>query len=129
MPGSIDFKYDAAKDIVIAIPKWRIATKQDCDVWYHQWASYLAKYGRKVDCVVLLDDFHVDPAIAPAWGEYRAKLNIDYFRHSYRVHADPTVKLFVKTSGVRFNAASGEAPTVEDAIEGILEARRQAAAH
>ena len=126
MPGTIDFRYDAANDIVIATPKWMIESKADCEVWFRQWEDYLSKYGHKVDCVVVLDDFHVDARIAAAWGEYRAKLNNTYFRHSYRVHADPTVKLFIQTSGVRFNAAAGEAPTVEDAVEGILDARKKA---
>jgi hypothetical protein len=125
MPGTIDFKYDAASDIVIATPKWKIVTKEDCQVWFNQWASYLSRYKRKVDCVVMLDDFHVDPSIASAWGEYRAKLNINYFRHSFRVNADATVKLFIKTSGVRFNAATGEAASIEDAIQGILGARKK----
>jgi len=125
MPGKIDFQYDAAKDIVLATPHWRLATKEDCERWFDQWDGYLSKFKRKVDCVVVLDDFHVDPAIAPAWGQYRAKLNIAYFRHSFRVNADATVKLFIKTSGVRFNAATGEAASVEAAIEGILEARKQ----
>jgi hypothetical protein len=126
MPGTIDFRYDAAKDIVIAIPSWRIVTKEDCEVWFREWQSYLMKFKRKIDCIVVLDDFHVDPAIAPAWGEYRAKLNIDYFRHSFRVNPDPTVRLFCKTSGVRFNAAAAEAPSLEDAILGILDARKRA---
>ena len=126
MPGTIEFTYDAAKDIVIAVPKWDIETKEDCEVWYAQWEAHMSKYGRKLDCVVVLDDFHIGPRIASAWGEYRAKLNNTHFRHSFRVHADPTVKLFIQTSGVRFNAASGEAATVDGAIEGILDARKQA---
>jgi hypothetical protein len=128
MPGTIDFSYDAAKDIVIAVPKWTIASLEDCEAWFRQWADYLGAYGRKVDCVVVLDDFHIQPRIAAKWGEYRAKLNNTYFRHSFRVHADPTVKLFIQTSGVRFHAASGEAATVEGAIEGILDARKKAGA-
>jgi hypothetical protein len=123
MPGKIHFKYDAANDIVIATPRWRIVTAQDCDTWLNEWAAHLSTYGRKVDCVVVLDEFHVDARIASEWGEYRARLNNTYFRHSYRVHADQTVKLFIHTSGVRFNAATGEAPTVEDAIAGILAER------
>jgi hypothetical protein len=126
MPGRIDFEYDATKDIVIATPHWRIVTKADCEVWYAQWDSHMSKYKRKMDCVVVLNDFHVDAGIASAWGEYRARLNIDYFRHSFRVNADKTVKLFIKTSGVRFNAATGEAESVEAAIEGIMAARAKA---
>src|SRR5512138_222356 len=78
MPGRIDFQYDSAKDIVIATPHWRLATKEDCETWYQQWDSHMSKYRRKMDCVVLLSDFHVEAAIASAWGEYRAKLNNTY---------------------------------------------------
>src|SRR5690242_12661969 len=112
MPGQIQFTHDTANDIVVAVPKWTIASREDCEAWFREWAAHLSTYERKVDCVVVLDDFHVDPRIAAEWGEYRAKLNNTYFRHSYRVHADPTVKLFIQTSGVRFNAATGEATTV-----------------
>jgi len=125
MPGRIEFTYDAANDIVLAVPKWTIRSEQDCEVWFNEWAAHLSKYGHKVDCVVVLDDFHIDAGIAGEWGEYRAKLNNAYFRYSYRVHADSTVKLFIKTSGVRFNAATGEAATVEDGIAGILDARKK----
>jgi hypothetical protein len=125
MSGKIQFTHDKANDIVVATPNWTIASQQDCEDWFNEWATYLSGYGGKVDCVVVLDNFHVDAQIAADWGEYRAKLNNTYFRHSYRVHADQTVKLFIKTSGVRFNAATGEAATVADAIAGILDARKK----
>jgi hypothetical protein len=126
MPGTIAFDYDTARDVLVAIPRWTINTKEDCEAWYAQWAAELSKFGRKVDCVVVLNDFHVHPAIASEWGEYRARLNNEFFRHSFRVNADATVKLFVQTSGVRFNAATSEADSVEAAIEGILAARKKA---
>jgi hypothetical protein len=125
MPGTITFTHDAVNDIVVAVPKWTLATEQDCQDWFKEWAAHLSRYGRKVDCIVVLDDFRVDARIASQWGEYRAKLNNAYFRHSFRVHADRTVKLFIQTSGIRFNAATGEASTIEDAVEGILDARRK----
>ena len=126
MPGTIDFKHDTVNDIIIATPRWNIVTKEDCEVWFRQWEAEVSKHGRKVDCIMILDDFHVDARIASQWGEYRAKVNNMYIRHSFRVNADPTVQLFIQTSGVRFNAASGEAATVEGAIEGILDARKKA---
>ena len=128
MAGTIDFQYDSARDVLIATPKWDIVTKEDCETWYRQWESHLSTFGRKVDCVVVLNDFHVRPAIASEWGEYRARLNNVFFRHSFRVQADAIVHLFVQTSGVRFNAATSEAESVEAAIEGILAARKAAPA-
>lgn len=86
MPGTIDFRHDAANDIVIAVPKWTIQSKDDCEVWFGQWVAGLSKYGRKVDCVVVLDDFHVDTQIASTWGEYRARLN--NIHSAYRVDSE-----------------------------------------
>jgi hypothetical protein len=77
-----------------------------------------------MDCVMVLDDFHIEPTIASKWGEFRAKLIKELTRFSFRVHADQTVKIFVRTSGMRFNAATNEAETVDDAIAGILAARQ-----
>jgi hypothetical protein len=128
MKGTIDFRYDSENDIVIAIPHWNIETKEDVLVWFGQYQAYMKGFGRKVDFVVVLDDFKIGPAIGVAWGEYRAKIHQEYTRFSYRVHSNNRVKLFVNTSGVRYNVATEEAATIEDAIEGIKAARGAAKA-
>jgi hypothetical protein len=124
--GTIDFVHDASDDLVIATPRWTISTREDCEFWYQQWVSYLSKFGRKVDCIMVLDDFHVDGAIASTWGEYRARINNEHIRYSYRVNSDWMVRTFVLTSGLRYNAATGEAESVEAAIEGIKARRAEA---
>jgi hypothetical protein len=68
---------------------------------------------------MVLDDFHVEGSIASIWGEFRARINNEHLRHSFRVHSDWMVRTFVLTSGLRYNAATGEAASIEAAIEGI----------
>lgn len=126
MRNTIDFRYDAENDIVVAVPHWDIQTREDVLVWYGQYDTYMKQFGRKMDFVVVLDDFTIGPSIGVIWGEYRAKLHQLYTRFSYRVHSANRVKLFVNTSGVRYNVATEEAATVLDAIEGIKESRRRA---
>ena len=126
MKGQIRFKYDPQEDIVIATPEWTIKTEEDCEVWRRQWVDYLEPYGRKMDCVMVLDDFHVAADVAALWGKLRADINKKYIRHSFRVHSEMPVRTFVLTSGIRFDAASAEAASVEAAIEGIRDARRRA---
>jgi hypothetical protein len=126
MPGSIDFRYDKARDIVIATPHWKIATDEDVATWLAQYASYLTAFGRAMDMIVVLDDFEVTPAIGSRWGEHRARLHREHLRFSIRVHSKRDVKLFVNTSGARFNIATEEAASLEDAVAAILEMRRQA---
>jgi hypothetical protein len=126
MPGTIDFVFDAENDVVIARPKWTISTAEDCEVWFKEWATYLSRFGRKVDCVIVLDDFFVDEAIAATWGEYRARLTNEYHRFSCRVHSNWSVRTYVLSSGARFGVASSEAESVEAALDHIRQARRSA---
>jgi hypothetical protein len=126
MRGTIDFHYDEENDLVIATPHWKIAAEADAIAWYGQYERYMKRFGRKMDFVVVLDDFEVHPSIGAKWGEYRAKVHQEFMRFSYRVHSSRDVKLFVNTSSVRYRLSNDEAASVEDAIEGILEARRTA---
>ena len=124
MAGTINFQYDREHDIIVATPHWNIATENDVITWFGQYASYLKAFSRKMDMVVVLDDFEVAPAVGAKWGEYRAKVHKEYLRFNFRVHLNRNVKLFVNTSGVRFNVSTQEAASVDDAIAAILEMRR-----
>lgn len=123
-PNVIDFQYDRERDIVIARPRWHIRTAADCERWCEEWVAYLTKFGRKIDCVMLLDEFKVDPKVAAKWGEYRAKINNELIRNSFRVNTDWAVRVFVLTSGTRYSAATGEAASLEEAIQGLLDLRK-----
>lgn len=122
MKGTIDFRYDDANDVVVATPRWRIETPADAD-WLDAYARYLKRFNRRMDIVVVLDDFDIAPAVAAVWGEYRAKLHQTYTRHSMRVKASSRVRLYVNTSGARFDVPTGEAASVPDAIAAILALR------
>jgi len=126
MTGTIEFHYDEKNDIIVATPHWKIASEADAIAWYGQYARYMKRFGRKMDFVVVLDDFEVLPTIGAKWGEYRAKLHQEFMGFNYRVHSNRDVKLFVNTSSVRYRISHEEAASVEDAIAGILEARRTA---
>jgi hypothetical protein len=123
--GTIDFRYDASHDIIVATPHWRIETTDDVLTWFGQYEAYMRGFPRKMDFIVVLDDFEIGPSIGPFWGEYRAKVHQLFTRFNYRVHSNSRVKLFVNTSGVRYNVSTEEAATVEDAIEAIEEARKR----
>jgi hypothetical protein len=126
MIGTISFEHDKSNDIHIARPNWNIETKEDCEIWFQQWNDYLSKIGKKVDMIVILDNFKVSTNVAEIWGPYRAKVNNDFFRFSYRVNPELVTGIFIKTSGVRYHAATKEAKTVESAIVAIKEERKAA---
>lgn len=124
MPGTIKFRYDSENDIIVAIPHWKIATPEDVSEWYRQWETYMSAYKRKMDLVVVLDDFVVETVIGPVWGEARARVHKNFIGHNFRVHSNTKVKLFVNTSGVKYDVSTLEAASVEDGIEGIKATRR-----
>ena len=125
MAGTILFDQDKLNHIIIAKPKWNVETTEDCEIWYQQWADYLTKFGKKIDIVVDLNEFKVAAKIAETWGEYRAKLNNEFFRFSYRVNPELMTGIFIKTSGVRYHAATKEANSIESAIVAIKEERNK----
>jgi hypothetical protein len=124
MPGTIHFHYDEQFQIVIATPHWKITTEADVIAWFGQYERYMKRFAHKMDFVFVLDDFDVHPSIGSMWGEHRAKLHKQFTRFNFRVHSKRDVKLFVNTSGVRYNVSTAEAASVADAMEGILQARR-----
>ncbi|MBN2716938.1 MAG: hypothetical protein JXX14_13885 [Deltaproteobacteria bacterium] len=117
------FEHDTENDIIIALPDWCVVDEADCKVWYKEWEDYMKPFGRKMDCIMILDGFKVDSGIAAEWGEYRAKVNKEYIRFGYRVHPDTTTNIYIKTSGVKYNAATNMAPSIKDAVAAIKDAR------
>jgi hypothetical protein len=126
MFGRIDFQYDEEHDIVIATPHWKVETEADLVEWYDQYARYFRRFDRKMDVILVLDDFTIAPGIGALWGECRARVHKAFIRLSYRVHSDKRVRLFVNTSGVRFDVGRDEAGSVEEAIALIVAARQGA---
>ncbi|MDD2775110.1 MAG: hypothetical protein PHU06_04065 [Gallionella sp.] len=124
--GTIQFQYDAENDVVIAIPNWKIETPADCEVWLKQYTDYLTPFGRKMDLVMVLDDFAVTSQIINVWGEYRMTLVKEHIRFSYRVHVNSLIKIIIKSGAFKYNAASQDADSIEGAIAGIKAARLEA---
>lgn len=127
MKGRVDFVYDRENDLILATPHWKIETREDVDAWLQQFSAYFDKFNRRMDLIVVLDDFEIGKTIGVVWGEARARMHQRFTRFSVRVRASDRVKLFVNTSGVRYGAATEEVGTVEEALSIIKALRREAA--
>lgn len=124
----IDFRYDPVNDVLIATVHCTLQTKEDVLAWYQEWKCGLQQFTleHKPDVVIVLDDFHVRDEALSLWGEYRADLNNRYMGITYRVRGNTAVRVTIITSGVRYNAPTAEADSVEEAIECIRAIRRRA---
>ncbi|QSQ27763.1 hypothetical protein JY651_23925 [Pyxidicoccus parkwayensis] len=124
----IDFRYDLVNDIVIATVHYTLRTREDVLAWHQEWKRGLKQFTleRKPDVVIVLDDFHVQDEALSLWGTFRADLTRNHMGINYCVGGDTAVRVTIFTSGVRFNAPTAEADTVEEAIECIRAVRRRA---
>ncbi len=121
--GSIRFEYDEGHDVYIVYPKWTIESEADCKVWLQQYVDYFGRLGRKVDAIIVLDEFKLGERIGSVWGTYRAEVHKRFTRHSVRVHSDAKVGTYVSTSGVIHRVATDEAKDVETALR-LIELKR-----
>lgn len=72
MPGTIKFSYRAAVDVVVATVDWTLDTEEDVRLWYEEYKAYFAgRFSRKVDLILELSDFHVNPRIGALFGQCR----------------------------------------------------------
>lgn len=125
----IDFRYDLVNDIVIATDHWTLRTREDVLAWHEEWKQGLKHFRveHMPDVVIVLDDFQVADTVLSLWGEYWADLTNHYMGITYRVRSNTAaVHGAILTSGVRYNAHTCEAGSVEAAIEGIRAIRRRA---
>jgi hypothetical protein len=125
MKGSVRFHYDEENDVHYVYPKWYVETEDDCRLWHSQFEAYFSRFGRKVDVVIVLDDFKIGPKIGTIWGQYRADWINRFTRYSVRVRQEARASTFAATSAAKFGGGFEEAPTVEVAIAQI-KARRLA---
>lgn len=123
MKGTVRFQYDEVNDIHLAYPKWNIETEDDCRIWFSQFEGYFARLNRKVDAIIVLDDFRIGPKIGITWGKYRAEWIKRFTRYSVRVRADARVSTFNATSAVQHGGGFEEAANIETAV-GFIKARR-----
>jgi hypothetical protein len=126
MGGTIRFDYDKANDLYVVVPKWNIETDEDCKAWHQQYVDFLGKLNKRVDMILILDDFRIGAKVGPVWGKYRADIINRFTRFSVRVHADAKVATFVATSAALHDSVADEARDVPTAVQLILEKRRRA---
>ncbi len=122
--GSIRFEHDEAHDVYIIYPAWTVESEDDCKVWLQQYVDFFSRIGRRVDVILVLDDFKLGKNIGAVWGRYRAEVHKRFTRHSVRVHADAKVATFISTSGVIHGASTDEARDIETALK-LIELKRQ----
>jgi hypothetical protein len=126
MPGQIKFVHRALLDVVIAYVDWTIETEEDCLAWCDEYKRYFTgRFNRKVDLILELSKFHVNPRIATHWGKYRAQVLGEFTSRSYRVKQSALERTFMYTSSVLHGAPANHFQTIDQAIEALIKDRGQ----
>ncbi len=100
-----------------------VRTEDDCKAWKAAYDATLAPLGRRVDMVIVLEMFSVNPAIAHTWVHYR-RHTMGYARHCIRVESETDVFPTSPVKNVPKNELTTGAPTIADAMDLIDRLRR-----
>lgn len=122
---TIHFEHDATHDVHIVYPCCHIESEADCIAWLERYSQYCTPLGHKVDMIIVLDMFSVDPAITPVWAEYRAEMLTRFSRYSVRVHSDSTVASAVVAGSAKHGVSADIAPDIPTALAHIMRCRRR----
>lgn len=124
MPGKIRFTYRATVDVVIATVDWTLETEDDVLQWCEEYKAYFSgRFHRKVDLILELSNFHVNPRVGAFFGKYRAQILSEFTNRSYRVNQHPLERSFMHTSSVIHGAPANHYTSVDDAIAALLSDR------
>lgn len=125
MPGRIKFSYRAQHDVVVAEVHWTLETEEDVLAWCQEYDAYFkSKFDRKVDLILELSHFHVNPRVASVLGKHRARILGEYTTRSYRVNQAPRERAFMNTSSVLHGAPANHFESIDAAVAALLADRK-----
>jgi len=125
MPGHINFQYKCLHDVVIAYVDFRIETHQDLEVWFSLYQDYFrGRFPRKVDLILELSKFRLNPRMAGKFREYRNEILDAYTTRSYRVNEPPMERAMMYAGSVLLGGPANQFDTLDEALEALLEDRK-----
>jgi hypothetical protein len=122
MAGRITFRSRGSIDVVVAEVHWNLETEADIVAWCDEYRAYFAQmFGpRKVDLILELSNFRVNPRVGAAFGKARAELLSEFTIRSYRVAQNARERAFMNTSSVLHRAPANHYETIDDAIAALV---------
>jgi hypothetical protein len=126
MPGKIKFTYRAAIDVVVAKVDWSLETEQDVMTWCAEYKSYFhGRFNHKVDLILELSNFHVNPRVAAVFGKHRAQILGEFTNRSYRVNQQSRERTLMYTSSALHGAPANHFTSIEAAVAALLADRKR----
>jgi hypothetical protein len=121
MSGRIRFQYRPLYDVVIAYVDWHIETEEDLLAWCREYDTYFkGRFPRKVDLILELSKFHLNPRVAPQFGTHRARILGEFTNRSYRVKQAAKERAFMHTAHVLKGGPANHFETIDDALKALL---------
>ena len=118
------FEWVPERDIYIVYPTGIVRGEADCKAWRMAFDARFAGLGRRVDMVIVLEMFSVDPVIAHTWVHYR-RHTMAYARYCIRIESETDVFPTSPVKNVPRNELTTGAPTIPDAMDLIDRYRRE----
>jgi hypothetical protein len=108
-------------DVVVADVDWKLETDEDVVLWCREYDTYFAgRFNRKVDLILELSQFHVNPRVGAIFGKERARILHAYTVRSYRVNQPARERAFMNTSSVLHGAPANHFDSIEAAVAALI---------
>jgi len=121
MPGSVEFEYDAKKNIVFTEDNWEIKTREDVDAFFAEYQKFFKGLNKKVYVISHIDGLLVRAKIAGYYGE-TARITIgNYILGFARWGTDDWARMTVRTTSLKAKLTVNIYDTREEAIQVIEE--------
>src|SRR5579862_7143295 len=119
--GNIRFQYRAVHDVVIAYVDWNLETEADVLAWAAECTTYFrGRFHRKMDLILELSKFHVNPKVLDSCGRHRAHFLEEFVLRSYRVNLRVRERTSMYTSRARGGPPANHFETIEEALNALL---------
>jgi hypothetical protein len=110
-------------DCYILYPCGHIATDSDVQNFEAEYNRVFAPLARKVDIVIVLDMFSVDPSILETWSHARKRMVEQYTNISVRVSSGGNLAFFLKKNAAKNSAYHDYEDDIVSAIRLLQEKR------
>lgn len=121
MSGSVEFEYDAEKNIVFTEDNWEIKTREDVDAFFAEYEKFFNGLNKKVFMISHIDGLLVHAGIASYYGEAARTAIGNYVLGFARWGMNDWARMTVRTTSLRVKLTVNIYDTREEAIQAIEE--------
>ncbi len=117
---TVQFEYDAERNILHAVDDYEIMTPEDIESFVALYRQQLSKIGRKVHLVTKIDGLHIAPHMEGHYGEVARKVSSEWFINFARYGESALSRLGITDAAKKADFVTSVHKTREEAVKAVM---------